>query len=123
MEIKDIQEKIHSLLYSNLLFQSPVLSGNMKAHIKQNGNYEIVIEAPFYAMNIWKEQGIIVHINRIINGKTDYAEWVNKIGAFGTHNKSQHWVNATILGVATVIAQEIGADVINDLTQEIGDEK
>lgn len=115
MEIKAIQEKIHSLLSSNLIFQSPVLSGNMKAHIKQNGEYEIIIEAPFYDMAKWRKENVIVHTGQRIYGKTDYAEWVNKIGAFGTHNKSEHWVNDTILGVVGVIAQEIGADVINEL--------
>jgi len=111
----EIVEKIHSLLLSNLMFMSPVLSGNMKANIKENGDREIVIEAPFYDMKKWRESGAIIHTNKMIYGKTDYAEWVNKIGAFGSHNKSEHWVYDTILSVAIVIANEIGADVINEL--------
>ena len=115
METEKIVEKIHTLLLSNLAFNSPVLSGNMKAHIKENGSREIVIEAPFYDMKLWKKTGAIVLTGATIYGRTDYAEWVNRLGAFATHNKSEHWVNDTILSVVNVIANEIGADVINEL--------
>lgn len=113
--MEDIKEKLHSLLLSNLTFTSPVLSGNMKAHIKENGDREIVIEAPFYDLKKWRETGNIIYTGKEIYGKTDYAEWVNKFGAFGRHNKSEHWVNDTILSVVTIIASEIGAEIINEL--------
>ena len=115
METEKIVEKIHTLLLSNLQFNSPVLSGNMKAHIKENGDREIVIEAPFYDIKKWRETGAIVLTNKVIYGKTDYAVWVNQLGGFATHNKSQHWVNDTILSVVNTIANEIGAEIINEL--------
>ena len=40
---------------------------------------------------------------------------VNKFGAFGKHNKSEGWVNRSILDVVNTIANEIGAEVINEL--------
>lgn len=115
MDVSKIEEKIHSLLYSNLKLKSPVLSGNMKAHIKKNGDREIVIEAPFYDMKEYRKTGVIIHTGKVIYGKKDYAEWVNELGAFAKHNKSEHWVNRTILDVARVIANEIGAEIINEL--------
>ena len=92
---------------------SPVLSGNMvreilMAELVEVNDHEITfcISAPFYDMKLWKEKGTIVHNNLHINaygGKgthawaysdmTDYARIVNDAGAFGSHNKSMHWVN------------------------------
>lgn len=114
-----IVEKIQSLLYSNLVFSSPILSGNMQSFIQLGlitpGTCEIIMEAPFYDMKKWKKEGVIQHTGKIVNGHTDYAAWVNDIGAFGTHNKSEHWVNRVCLDVCTAIANEIGAIVINEL--------
>lgn len=115
----NIVEQLHTLLLSDLELTSPVLSGNMKAHIR-SGNIkplerEIVIEAPFYDMKLWKKSGNIVHTGAIINGRTDYAEWVNRLGAFAKGNESQYWVNRAIYDVVYMIAAQIGAEVINEL--------
>ena len=112
-------EKMTSLLFATLLTSSPVLSENMKQNI-QITRYgvkecEIVIDAPFYDMKKWKKDKIIVHTGETYTGKTAYAEWVNKSGGFGTHNKSEHWVNRACVEVAQIIANEIGAEVINEL--------
>lgn len=114
-----IVEKIHSLLLPNLMLKSPVLSGNMKSLIKNgiisDGLREIVIDAPFYDMKKWKDSGVVVHTGNVIQGRTAYAEWVNRLGAFATHNKSEKWVNRAILEVVQPIANEIGAEVIYEL--------
>lgn len=115
----EIVEKLHALLFSNLILQSPVLSGNMQSliQIAQVGSdyAEIVIEAPFYDGKKWRKDGTIVHTGETIKGKTDYAQWVNDLGAFATHNKSMHWVNRACYECANAIANEIGATVINEL--------
>ena len=112
-------EKLTSLLFSALVTSSPVLSGNMKSYIqlsKYSANEcEIVIDAPFYDSKKWKKDKTIIHTGETINGKTAYAEWVNKSGGFATHNKSQGWVNRACVEVAQIIANEIGATVINEL--------
>ena len=115
----DTVEKLTSLLFGALVTSSPILSGNMQSLIQINrfGNSEceIIIDAPFYDMNKWKKENLVVHTGEVINGKTAYAEWVNKSGGFSTHNKSEHWVNRACVEVAQVIASEIGAIVINEL--------
>ena len=117
--MEDIVEKIHALLFSNLILSSPVLSGNMQSLIQVglqgSSTREILIDAPFYDMNKWKKEGVIVHTGETIDGKTAYAEWVNALGAFGTHNKSEGWVNRAIIQVVDAIANEIGAQVIYEL--------
>ena len=112
--MQEIIEKMKSLMFSNLVLSSPVLSGNMKESIKQDGE-QIIIEAPFYDMKRWQKDGVIVHTGKVINGFTDYAYIVNQFGAFGKHNKSEGWVNRAILDVVNTVANEIGAEVINEL--------
>ena len=114
-----VVEQIFSLLNDDLYYSSPVLSGNMRAHIKI-GNItpeykELIIEAPFYDMDKWKKEGVIELTGESKNGYTDYAYWVNKSGAFGRHNRSEHWVNRCIYDSVMTIANEIGAQVINEL--------
>lgn len=117
--MEEVVEKMHSLLFSALTLSSPVLSGNMKSFIKTGGisdnRREIIIDAPFYDLKQWEKTGVVVHTGNTVNGRTAYAEWVNRLGAFGRPNKSQFWVNRAILEVATAIANEIGAQVIYDL--------
>lgn len=112
-------EKFHSLLYGDLVVNSPVLSGNMQSLISygQIGEdyTEIIIDAPFYDGKKFKKDNVIVHTNQILNGFTGYAQWVNDNGAFNTHNKSEHWVNRVVNDVAHVIANEVGGEVINEL--------
>lgn len=112
--MQEIVDKIHSLLYSKLTMDVPVLSGNMSMNISANGS-EIIIDAPFYDMKRWLKDGTIIHTGRIINGKTAYAEWVNRLGGFATHNDSEGWVNRAVLDVVNIIANEIGAEVIDEL--------
>lgn len=111
----DIVEKINGLLFESLILQSPILSGNMLMNIKQENTNTILIEAPFYDLKKWGKEGIIVHTGENRNGKTDYAVDVNLEGGFGTHNKSEHWVNRCIVSVCQIVANEIGAEVINEL--------
>lgn len=119
MEEKMLVEKMTSLLFASLLTSSPILSGNMKSFIKINkysqNECEIMIEAPFYDLKKWRKEGTIIHTGAVIKGQTDYAELVNKAGGFGSHNKSEKWVNRACVEIATIIANEIGGTVINEL--------
>ena len=111
-------EKIHVLLFNNLLMSSPILSGNMKSNIKQEvltDGTQIIIDAPFYDFKTWVDTGAIVQTGEIIDGQLAYAYDVNQYGGFGTHNKSEGWVNRAILQVVRTIANEIGAEVIYEL--------
>lgn len=115
-------EKIFTLLNTNLLAQCPYLSGNMLNNIKvsqiDNDSARITIGARFYDLNKFKKDGVIVfnHMHYGKNGSiTNYANWVNEIGAFALHNKSEHWVNRACYETVKAIANEIGAVVINKL--------
>lgn len=116
-----ITEEFCYLLANTLFVDSPVLSGNMKTHIKivQVGEKEAVIEisAKFYDQKIWKKSKA-----KIFTGSpkkwgwiTDYPMWVNEIGAFGKYNESEHWVNRTCYNVSTAIANKYGGIVNNEL--------
>ena len=119
MDTREIVEKLHSLLHFDLVLNSPVLSGNMKSWIELGDitpdTREIVIFAPFYDMKKWEKEHTIFYTGEIIDGKSDYAQEVNDMGAFGRHNKSEHWVNRCCVEVARAIANEIGGIVINEL--------
>lgn len=112
-------EKLHALIFSNLIYNSPVLSGNMQSLIQLgqvgSSEMEIIIDAPFYDQKKWNKDKVIVHTGETINGLTAYASSVNKSGGFGSHNKSEHWVNRVCVECAQAIANEIGAVVINEL--------
>ena len=112
-------EKLYALVFYNLHTQSPVLSGNMLSFIQTSQAYgtEFVIEidAPFYDMKEWQKHRQIVHTGETVDGKTAYAQAVNDVGAFGTYNKSMHWVNRVCVQSAATLASEIGAEVINEL--------
>lgn len=114
-----IAERLQSLLFTHLVTSSPILSGNMQSMINISlfGLYrnEITIEAPFYDMVKWHKSKQIVHTGESKKGFTDYANWVNNLGAFGKHNKSENWVNRACYEVCQAIANEIGAVVINEL--------
>ena len=114
--MEKIVEKIHALLFTNLVMSSPVLSGNMQSLIQTNysgqSTKEIIIDAPFYDPKKWEKEKVVVHTGETINGYTAYAEWVNKYGAFFKHNKSEGWVNRAILNVVTTIANEVGGQVV-----------
>ncbi len=117
--MENVVEKLHALLFSNLIMQSPVLSGNMQSLIQtglQGGSYrEIIIDAPYYDMKKWQKEKVIVHTGEVKNGQTAYAEDVNLRGAFGRHNKSEGWVNRAVKEVVETIANEIGAQVIYEV--------
>lgn len=112
-------EKLYAIVFYNLHTQSPVLSGNMLSFIQTSQAYGtefvIMIDAPFYDQKEWEKNKRIVHTGKSYNGMTAYAQWVNDIGAFGTHNKSMHWVNRVCVQSALTFASEIGAEVINEL--------
>ena len=125
-------QTLSALIQMLLLERTPILSGNMMreiaiAELVEVNDYEVTfcIEAPFYDMWLWKQRGVIVNSGHSIkiNGGThtytashgnitDYAMWVNEVGAFGTHNKSMHWVNRVLNEAASLIPN---AEVINKL--------
>lgn len=100
--------------YSELNKNSPIMSGNMKSFIIFTGN-DVRIYAPFYDIKKWKKSGEIVHTGESIYGFTDYAQWVNQVGGFGTHNKSEHWVNRVCNDVADMVARKYKGKVIKRL--------
>lgn len=114
-----IVEELSSLLLSNLIINSPRLSGNMKNNIKivEFGEHEVKIEisAKFYDMAIWNQYKSIVFTGKNYKGITDYPMWVNKVGAFGKHNKSEKFANRICYDVCQVIANQYGGTVINEL--------
>lgn len=111
--------KLVNLVSAELSVNCPVLSGNMKSNLEivdiRSNEITICISAPFYDLKEWKKTGVIKHTGQNINGKTDYAMWVNLLGAFGRHNKSQFWVHRSIYNSVFTIANEIGATVVNRL--------
>lgn len=118
MAVSDV-EKLYALVFYNLHCQAPVLSGNMQSLIQTAQAYGtefvILIEAPFYDEKEWKKTGAIKHTGEIKKGYTDYAQLVNESGGFGTRNKSMHWVNRVCVEAAVALANEIGAEVVNEL--------
>lgn len=111
--------KLVNLVSAELSINCPVLSGNMKSNLEitdiRANEITICISAPFYDLKEWRNTGVIKHTGKEILGKTDYAMWVNNLGAFGRRNKSQYWANRSILASVETIANEIGAIVINEL--------
>lgn len=114
-----ILQKLFALTFSDLVIESPVMSGNMKAHIDigkvSDDEIEIIISAPFYDVEKWKKTGRIEYTRESKNGVTDYANWVNEMGGFGRHNSSEHWVNRVLYECSQAIANECGGEVINEL--------
>lgn len=113
-------EKLKNLLENILDINFPILSGNMYRHgveIVSASDNEITlcIDAPFYDAKKWRESGAIIPTGESFNGITSYAMWVNKVGAFGRHNKSEHWVNRACFEAVNTLANEIGAEVENEL--------
>lgn len=111
--------KVYNILFNKLLADVPVLSGNTQQHIRvisvKPNEIEIEVEAPFYDLAEWKKTKRIQHTGKVIGGYTDYAEWVNNSGGFGTKNASMHWVNRCLYDTAIIVANEIEAQVDNRL--------
>lgn len=113
-----LEQQLQFLCFYNLVMQSPVLSGSMQAHIQlgyTGDEFAIIIDAPFYDMKEFKKNHNLVYTGKVINGMEAYAYWVNEVGAFGRHNKSEHWVNRVLNDCCLMIAGQIGAQVINEL--------
>jgi len=114
-----IVEELSSLLLADLIMQSPRLSGNMKDNIKivEFSDHKVIIEisAKFYDTKIWSKSGVIAFTGANYDGITDYPMWVNKEGAFGKHNKSEHFANRICNDVCEVIANEYNGEVHNEL--------
>lgn len=116
----DIKEELQYSLLWNLVMESPVLSGNMQSFIHLgygNDGYEIMIEAPFYDAKRWQKDKVIVHTGANKNGVTDYALSVNEVGAFGSHNKSEHWANRVINQCCEEIAKKYHGKVEKRLVE------
>ena len=112
-------QTLSGLVQMFLLDRAPILSGNLMreiaiAELVEVNDYEVTfcIQAPFYDMKKWKETGAIIHNHKNYNGITNYAMWLNDVGAFGTHNASMHWVNRTLNELTQLIPN---AEVINKL--------
>lgn len=113
-EVAMYQELI-VLIYSTLLIDCPVLSGNMQHHIEweEVGHdfARIVIKGPSYDIHKWMTTGEIER-----DGKYDYAVSVNEVGAFnGRSKKSKHWVDKAIDKACNTIASIYGAEVIRNV--------
>lgn len=117
----ELMEELYSLVVTSLMLNSPRLSGNMKNHIKTKeiSNHRVIIEieAPFYDAKMWQKYKTIVYTGppKKYPGVTDYAYWVNVVGAFGKHNKSEHWINRTLDDTCRAVAGEYNAEVINKI--------
>ena len=104
--------ELTSLVFSTLLLDCPVMSGNMKHHIEYeevgSDFTRIAISGPSYDISKWRTTGEIEH-----DGKYDYAISVNNVGAFaGRSTKSKHWANKSIVKACRTIAGLYGAEVI-----------
>ena len=55
MTIDEVKKALENHLYSQLVFNSPILSGNMMMNISQ-GSSEIIIAAPFYDSKMWRKK-------------------------------------------------------------------
>lgn len=114
-------QKLYNLVDENLYLSCPVMSGNMRHHIdvntvlKDDEEVEIVISAPFYDLKEWQKNHRVKFTGAIVNGKHDYAYWVNALGAFARGGRDVHWVNRAIYEACCTLASEIGAEVINEL--------
>ena len=115
-------EKLYNLVDENLYLSCPVMSGNMRHHIdvntilKSDEEVEIVISAPFYDLKEWQKNHRIVFTGAVINGKHDYAYWVNALGAFAKGGRDVNWVHRAIYEAVCTFASEIDAEVINELS-------
>lgn len=128
--------KITNLLTSLLETNCPVLSSNMKAHLEvlkaEPNEVVICISAPFYDLKRWRETGAIVYTGLNANGITDYANLVNRFGAFyrgsevpqqiinsygyfKSSSKSKAWASKNCITAVNQVANEIGAKVKNEL--------
>lgn len=114
-------EKLYNLVDENLYLSCPVMSGNMRNHIKMTTNLkdgeevEIVISAPFYDLKEWQKNHRVVLTGDVINGKSDYAYWVNALGAFAHGGRDVNWVHRAIYEAVCTLASEIDAQVVNEL--------
>ena len=112
-------EKLYTMVLHKILSEAPVLSGNLKSSIHTalayGNEFVIVIDAPFYSQTDWEKYKAVVPTGKSVNGQTAYAQMLNDVGAFGSRNKSMHWVNRACLDAVSTIASEIGAEVINEL--------
>ena len=80
----------------------PYLSGSLSKHLLNMSflfnleNMTLIVDAPLYDVKNWYKTGQIRYYNAPhpkYPNITDYAMWLNDSGAFGTHNKSEHWAN------------------------------
>lgn len=112
-------QQLFNLLKANLYAQAPVLSGNLKNGIKvvnvEDNEITIEIEAKFYDTNEFRKTGKINYTGKNYGGITDYAMWLNNLGAFGTGNKSKNWTNRVCYETCDGIAKQIQAEIINEL--------
>ena len=112
---------LSSKLLPRLIISSPFMSGSMRLHIENvylsDTEAAFKISAPQYDMEKWINEGIIVY-----TGQTpDYAVWVNELGGFGSHNKSEHWVNRAVYEICSELkAIKKNVVIVNELPLNYG---
>lgn len=105
-----------------LIEDAPVLSSNLKNHIRlinvSDDELVFMIEAPQYNVNQFTKTGKISYTGK----QPDYAIWLNNLGAFATHNKSEHWVNRSLFELCFELKRAVGgrAEVENTLELDYG---
>lgn len=117
MATDTLYQELVSLVYSTLLLDCPVMSGNMQHHIKYeevgSDFTRISISGPSYDIKKWRTTGEIEY-----DGEYDYAISVNNVGAFnGRSTKSKHWVQKALVKASRAIASSYRAEVIVDVEQ------
>lgn len=116
--------------------QAPIMSGNTQRSIRVSRISErkvvLVIDPKFYDVNYWKKTGKIRYTrNAFYDEKKEkirykyswhkdmnmksYAMFLNEVGAFGTHNKSMHWVNRVLYTTCMAYCDQRGYGFKSDL--------
>ena len=107
-----LYQELTMLVFTTLLIDCPVMSGNMQHHIEYeevgSDFTRIAVSGPSYDITQWKKTGEIE-----LDGRYDYAISVNEVGAFGGRSrKSKHWANRAIAKACRAIASSYNAEVI-----------
>lgn len=103
---------------ANLQVKPPKLSGNLRyflaslPQLVSKDEIVMIISAPLYDVDHWMQTGQIQFLpapNPKYPDITDYAMWLNDVGAFGTKNKSLHWANRGIYNGCSAMAMLLSA--------------
>ena len=110
---------LYSRVPYKLLENVPILSGNMKNNIRlisvEDKEIVFMIAAPQYDLKKWQKEKIISFTGEM----PDYAVFVNDTGGFGTHNRSEHWVNRALYELCYELKRAKGNNVEIQNTLEL----